>query len=93
MAVKVMIRRKVDDKYAGKVRELLDALEEWASKQTGYFYGEQIEDPDRPGNYMCVGTWRSEQAFRQWLSSTPVQQLERKMVSSYGMQRSGVVYL
>lgn len=93
MAVKVMIRRRVDDKHIGKIKELLDALEVWASKQTGYFYGERIEDPDRPGSYACVGTWRSEKAFRQWLHSSPTQQLERAMASSYGVQSDNVVYL
>lgn len=93
MAVKVMIRRRFDDKHAGKIKELLDALEQWASKQTEHFYGECIEDPDSPGNCTCIGTWRSEQAFRQWSRSTPAQRLERKMALSYGMQSDSIVYL
>ena len=93
MAVKVIIQRRFDDKYTGKIKELLDALEEWASKQTEYFYGERIEDPDCPGSYTCIGTWRSEQAFRQWLLSTPAQRLEQKMALSYGMRSDSVVCL
>lgn len=93
MAVKVMIRRRVDQQHAAEVKALLGLLEDWACKQTGYFYGEQFEDPECPGNYLCIGTWRSEQAFRQWLNSSPARQVERKMASSYGMQSDNAVYL
>jgi len=93
MAVKVLIRRRADDRYATRIKALLCALESWACKQAGYFYGEHLEDLDRPGEYLCIGTWRSVKAFDEWARSAPSRQMERELISVCGMQSDSAVYI
>ncbi len=93
MAVKVMIRRTVDGEFAEKLQHYLGALEQWASKHTGYFYGESLENPNQPGEYLSIGTWQSLEAFRSYAHSTTVQKLERQMVSAFGMSSESSIYV
>ena len=91
MAIKVTIRRKTDHRHADKIQALLCAFECWASKQTGYFYGENLEDTQRPGEYLFVSTWRSLEAFHQWHQSPTSRKLEQQMASTCGIETDSIV--
>ena len=93
MAVKVLIRRRIDDRHTKELRDFLTALEGWATKHSGYFYGENLENPKTPGEYLCIGTWQSLEAFEQWAQSLPCRQMEQKMAIHFGMQSESTIYL
>ncbi|MCP4011369.1 MAG: hypothetical protein GY726_17860 [Proteobacteria bacterium] len=92
MAIKVLIRRKVAGNYAFRMRQLLSALDNWASKHTGYFYSENLVSSDNPGEVLCIATWQSIDAFQVWAKSTPSQQLEKQMASSLGVLSENAIY-
>ena len=93
MAVKVFIRRKVNDEHAITIKQFLGALDQWASKHEGYFYGENLENPDQPGEYLSIGTWQSIEAFHSYAHSTPAQTLEDQMASRLGMCSERAIYI
>ena len=93
MAVKVLIRRKVPDNLASRMRQLLSTLDNWASKHTGYYYSENLESHNNPGEFLCIATWQSVDAFHVWAKSTPSLQLERQMVSSLGAHSDNAVFI
>ena len=93
MAVKVLIRRRIDNRHSFEFREFLAALEGWASKHTGYFYGENLENSKNPGEYLCIGTWQSIEAFKQWAHSSPCRHMEQKMAVHFGMQSERAIYI
>lgn len=93
MAVKVLIRRRIDNRHSAELRNFLSALEGWASKHSDYFYGEYLENQSNPGEYLCIGTWKSIEAFSQWACSSPCRQLEQKMAIRFGMQSENAIYI
>ncbi len=93
MAIKVLIHRRVSDVHAGKMRSFLSALELWASKHTGYFYGENLENPEAPGEYLSIGTWQSIEAFDSYAQSTPARKLELQMTTVLGMRSESTIYV
>ena len=93
MAVKVLIRRRIDNRHSSELHDFLSALEGWASKHSGYFYGENLQNPENPGEYLCIGTWQSSEAFNQWAHSLPCRQMEQKMAIQFGMQSESAIYI
>lgn len=93
MAVKVLIRRKVSDVHAIQMRNYLCALEQWASKHAGYFYGERLENPDEPGEVLSIGTWQSIEAFDSYAQSTTARNMEQQMATALGMCSESTIYV
>ncbi len=93
MAVKVLIRRRIDNRYRSEFHDFLSAMEGWASKHSGYFYGENLQNPENPGEYLCIGTWQSIEAFKNWAHSSACRQMEQKMAVLFGMQSESAIYM
>jgi heme-degrading monooxygenase HmoA len=93
MAVKVLIRRRIEKRHLSQFRRFLMALEGWASKHSDFFYGENLENPKNPGEYLCISTWRSIEAFKQWSHNLTSRQMEQQMTICFGMQSEGAIYI
>lgn len=66
MAVKVLIKRKVADKYVPELDALLRKMRAMTLSQKGYVSGETFTRLDEPGVSMVISTWQSLDDWRAW---------------------------
>ncbi len=69
MAVKILIRRKAPSGNAEALTSLMKRLRALALQQPAYISGETLERLDKPGEYLIISTWRSLEAWNQWLAN------------------------
>lgn len=66
MAVKVLIKRKVADKYVPELDALLRKMRAMTLSQKGYVSGETFTRLDEPSVSMVISTWQSLDDWRAW---------------------------
>jgi len=69
MAVKVLIKRKVEDRLAPELDDLLRKMRALTLQRKGYISGESFTRVDQPGISMVISSWRSLDDWRDWTLS------------------------
>ena len=69
MAVKIFIKRKVQDKNVVELALLLKKLRVLALGQPGYLSGETFNRIDKKDECMVIGTWRSVEDWNSWVNN------------------------
>ena len=69
MTVKIIIKRQVSDIQSAQLAPLLIKLRNLAMDQPGYITGETLKRIDRPGQNLVISTWKSVEAWRQWVKN------------------------
>ena len=70
MAVKIIIKRQVTESMTAQLTPLLIKLRNLAMNQPGYITGETLKRIDRPDQSLVISTWKSVEAWRQWVANT-----------------------
>ena len=93
MAVKIIIRRKVNKKKEAELVPLLIQLRALATAQPGYVSGETLRNVDHPEEYLVISTWQSVDNWKAWLSSKQRAEIQRKIDTLLGEKSEYNVYL
>jgi len=79
MSVKVMIKRKVPDYKVKELMPLLMEMRNLAMKQPAYISGETLNRVDKAGEQLVISTWRTLEAWREWVLSKERRELQDKI--------------
>ena len=93
MAVKILIKRSIEQEVAPVLRPLIVELRTHAMKQPGYIKGETLKCIDRPGEYLVISTWESLDDWNNWLASQERKILEDKIDSITGKSTEYTTYV
>ncbi|MDX9835898.1 MAG: antibiotic biosynthesis monooxygenase [Desulfobulbus sp.] len=69
MAVKVFIKRKVEEKNIPELDALLRKMRAMTLGRKGYISGESFNRVDEPGGSMVISTWQTLDDWREWTLS------------------------
>ena len=92
MTIKVMIKRKVFEDKINALTPLLRQLRARAMEQPGYISGETLARLDKQGECLVIGTWQSENDWREWLLNTERIDLQDKIDSVLGEKTAYEIY-
>ena len=67
MAVKIFIKRVVNENKAKDLLPLFRHLRNLATNQPGYISGETLRSIDNPNEYLVISTWQSFDNWREWV--------------------------
>jgi heme-degrading monooxygenase HmoA len=67
MAVKIFIKRVVNEQQAKDLLPLFRRLRNLATNQPGYISGETLRRIDEPNEYLVISTWQSVDNWREWV--------------------------
>ena len=81
MAVKVLIRRVIEEEALEKVLALLKALRMNAMNRSGYVTGETLVNHYDPSIIMIISTWQSISDWIQWEESDERAAMEKQLVA------------
>jgi heme-degrading monooxygenase HmoA len=93
MAVKIIIRRKVNKEKEAELVPLLIQLRALATAQPGYVSGETLRNVDHPEEYLVISTWQSVENWKAWLSSKQRAEIQQKIDTLLGEESEYNVYL
>lgn len=69
MAVKIFIKRKLNQSHVKELTALLTKMRALTLNQPGYITGETLQRIDRPGESMVISTWRSVEDWNKWVNN------------------------
>jgi heme-degrading monooxygenase HmoA len=69
MAVKILIKRKVNEQTADGLDYLLKKMRSQTLSQAGYISGETYKRFDEEGENLVISTWQSVDDWRRWFNS------------------------
>jgi len=92
MAVKIIIKRRVPESIAPKLRPLLIKLRNLAMNQPGYITGETLKRIDRPGQNLVISTWNSMEAWRQWAVNSERESVQAQIDALLGQPTEYEIY-
>ncbi|WP_305072962.1 antibiotic biosynthesis monooxygenase family protein [Propionivibrio sp.] len=69
MAVKILIKRKVNEQTADGLDYLLKKMRSQTLNQAGYISGETYKRFDEEGENLVISTWQSVDDWRRWFNS------------------------
>ncbi len=69
MAVKIFIKRKLNQSHVKELNALLTRLRSLTLNQPGYISGETLQRIDSPGESMVISTWRSVDDWNKWVNN------------------------
>ena len=79
MAVKILIKRQVPETKEDKLTVLLNELRAFTMNEPGYITGETLKRVDKPGEYLVISTWRSNEEWRKWVLSKERMEIQDKI--------------
>ena len=60
--------------------------------EAGYITGETLKRVDRPGEYLVISTWRSNQEWRKWVLSEERTGIQSKIDKLLGTETQYEIY-
>jgi len=93
MAVKVIIRRRVGKENEAKLSPLLIQMRALATAQPGYISGETLRNLEDPEEWLVIGTWKSEDDWKSWLTNKQRAEIQGKIDSLLREKTNYDVYL
>jgi heme-degrading monooxygenase HmoA len=66
MTIRVMVFATVDDKNAAAFEKAYTSVAEQVSGTPGHIRDELLRDQTRPGGYILLSEWESEERFLAW---------------------------
>ena len=79
MAVKIIIKRRVQTDKEADLLPLLNKLRSSAVTESGYISGETMRSVDDPEEYLVISTWKSLDSWREWESSEQRRKIQEKI--------------
>ena len=79
MAVKIIIRRRVQSDKEAELLPLLNKLRSSAIAQSGYISGETMRSVDDPEEYLVISTWKSLNSWKTWESSEQRKEIQEEV--------------
>ena len=92
MAVKIIIKRQVSDIQSAQLTPLLIKLRNLAMNQPGYITGETLKRIDRPGRSLVISTWKSMEAWQQWVANAERTAVQAQIDVLLGMPTEYEIY-
>ncbi len=92
MAVKIIIKRQVTESMTAQLTPLLIKLRNLAMNQPGYITGETLKRIDRPDQSLVISTWKSVEAWRQWVANTERVAVQAQIDVLLGMPTDYEIY-
>jgi heme-degrading monooxygenase HmoA len=92
MAIKIIIRRRVQKEKEGKLLPLLVELRSKATTQPGYISGETMRNMNDPQDFIVISTWQSVEAWKVWEASKGREDIQKKIDALLGEKTVYGVY-
>jgi heme-degrading monooxygenase HmoA len=92
MAIKIIIRRRVQKEKEGKLLPLLVELRSKATTQPGYISGETMRNVNDPQDFIVISTWQSVEAWEGWEASKGREEIQKKIDALLGEKTVYGVY-
>ena len=93
MAIKIIIRRRVQKEKEGKVLPLLVELRSNATTQPGYISGETMRNANDPQDFIVISTWQSVEAWKAWEASKGRAEIQTRIDALLGKKTNYGIYL
>ena len=92
MAVKIIIKRRVQKGKEGQLLPLLLELRSRAIAQPGYISGETLRNVDDPEDYLVIGTWQSVEDWKAWKADKGRAEIQDKIDALLGEKTTYAAY-
>lgn len=92
MAVKVLIKRKIQEDKAREMIPLFREMRTQANKQPGYISGETLRSLSDPEEFLVISTWRSSKDWENWLKSSERNDVQKKIDQLLGGKTQFEIY-
>jgi len=79
MAVKILIRRKVNEQTVDGLDFLLKKMRSQTLSQAGYISGETYKRFDEEGENMVISTWKTVDDWRRWFNSEERKEIQNQI--------------
>lgn len=79
MAVKILIKRKVNEQTADGLDYLLKKMRSQTLSQAGYISGETYKRFDEEGESMVISTWKTVDDWRRWFNSEERKEIQNQI--------------
>lgn len=79
MAVKILIKRKVNEQSADGLDYLLKKMRSQTLTQAGYISGETYKRFDEEGQSMVISTWKTVDDWRRWFNSEERKEIQNQI--------------
>ncbi len=79
MAVKIIIKRNVSANSEKELIPLLIQMRNLCINQPGYISGETLKNLERPGEYLVISTWQSQEDWKRWASNSQRIEIQRQI--------------
>ncbi len=79
MAVKILIKRKIQDENLDALDFLLKKLRAATVAQQGYISGETYRRFDEEGESLVISTWQNVDAWRKWFASDERKEIQNQI--------------
>ena len=84
MAVKVFIKRIVQEDNAKEIIHLFREIRSLATNHSGYISGETLRSMERPDLFLVISTWHSSEDWKKWMTSEDRQKIQDKIDALLG---------
>lgn len=92
MAVKVLIKRKIQEDKAREMIPLFREMRTQANKQPGYISGETLRSLSDPEEFLVISTWQSSKDWENWLKSSERNDVQQKIDQLLGGKTQFEIY-
>ncbi len=79
MAVKILIKRKVNEQTVDGLDYLLKKMRSQTLSQAGYISGETYKRFDEEGESMVISTWKTVDDWRRWFNSEERKEIQNQI--------------
>ena len=92
MAVKIFIKRKVQEDGAAKLNILLKKLRALTLEQPGYISEETFTRIDKKDESMVISTWRSVEDWNNWVNNPKRTEIQTMIDKLLGEETEYAMY-
>ena len=92
MAVKILIKRKVQSDKAREMIPLFRQMRALATNQPGYISGETLKRLDSEDEFLIISTWHSSDDWKAWLQSDERKKISEKIDALLGGETEYEIY-
>lgn len=92
MAVKILIKRKIQEDKAREMIPLFRQMRALATNQPGYISGETLKRLDSPNEFLIISTWHSSEDWKKFMQSAERDEIAKKIDSLLGGETVYEVY-
>ena len=92
MAVKILIKRNVNNEKEAELQVLLKKLRSLTMNQKGYISGETLTRYDKPDENLVISTWQSADDWRSWVISNERKEIQEQIDALLGVETTYEIY-